>query len=136
MFRTMLIEDNPTFRELVKINMQSQFPSMDIIEAKDGKEALERIDSFPPNLIFMDIRLPGQNGLELTKKIKAEHPDIIIIILTSYNLPEYREAATQHRADYFLLKDSIATGELDTLVKSVLSEKGFHPDGSGDGEAS
>ena len=133
MFRTLLIEDNPTFRELVKLNLQSQFPSIEIIEAKDGTEALGKIDSFPPNLIFMDIRLPGQNGLELTKKIKAEHSDITIVILTSYNLPEYREAATRYKADYFLLKDSIATGELDTLVKSVLSEKGFNPDGSGDG---
>jgi len=132
MFRTLLIEDNSTFRELVKLNLQSQFPSIDVFEAKDGTEALEKIDSFPPNLIFMDIRLPGQNGLELTKKIKAAHPNITIIILTSYNLPEYREAATRFKADHFLLKDSIATGELDRLVKSVLSEKGFNPDGSGD----
>ena len=133
MFRTLLIEDNSTFRELVKLNLQSQFPSIDVFEAKDGTEALEKIDSFPPNLIFMDIRLPGQNGLELTKKIKAAHPNITIIILTSYNLPEYREATTRFKADHFLLKDSIATGELDRLVKSVLSEKGFNPDGSGDG---
>ncbi|MFB3885096.1 MAG: response regulator [Thermodesulfobacteriota bacterium] len=39
-----------------------------------------------PNLVFMDIRLPGDNGLELTRKIRISHPDIVIIILTSYGL--------------------------------------------------
>ncbi len=66
MFETMLVEDNSSFRQLVKDDLQSQFPSMDIIEAEDGVEAFRKIDSHPPNLIFMDIRLPGENGLELT----------------------------------------------------------------------
>jgi len=61
----------------------------------------------------MDIQLPGENGLELTRKIKADYPDIIIIILTSHDSPEYREAATRCGANYFFLKGSIATDELD-----------------------
>jgi CheY-like chemotaxis protein len=130
LFRTMLVEDNSSFRQVVKNNLQDQFPSMDIIEAADGIEAFQKIDSHPPNLIFMDIKLPGKNGLELTGKIKTDHPDIIIIILTSLDLPEYREAATRNRADYFLSKGSIATEEISKLVKSILLEKGFNADGS------
>jgi DNA-binding NarL/FixJ family response regulator len=130
MFRIMLVEDNPSFRQVLKNNLQDQFPSMDIIEAADGIEALKKIDSHPPNLIFMDIRLPGENGLELTRKIKADYPDIIIIILTSHDLPEYREAATRWKANYFLSKGSIITDEVFKLVKSILLEKGFNADGS------
>ena len=130
MFKTMLIEDNIWFRQLVKISLQDQFPSMDVIEAADGAEAFQKFDSYPPNLIFMDIQLPGENGLELTKKIKADHPDMIIIILTSHDLPEYREAAARNKADYFLLKDSIATDRIFKLVKSILLDKGFSADGS------
>jgi len=126
LFRTMLVEDNSSFRQVVKNNLQDQFPSMDIIEAADGIEAFQKIDYHPPNLIFMDIKLPGKNGLELTGKIKTDHPDIIIIILTSLDLPEYREAATRNKADYFLSKGSIATEEISKLVKSILSEKGFN----------
>jgi CheY-like chemotaxis protein len=70
MFKTMLVEDNSIFRESLRDSLQLQFPAMEIAEARDGREALERIDSLSPNLIFMDIRLPGQNGLELTEKIK------------------------------------------------------------------
>ena len=129
MFKTMLVEDNFSFRQLVKNDLQSQFPSTNIIEAADGVEAFQNIDSHPPNLIFMDIQLPGENGLELTRKIKADHPEIIIVILTSHDLPEYREAAIRNKADYFLSKDS-KTSEIFILVKSILLEKGFSSDGS------
>jgi DNA-binding NarL/FixJ family response regulator len=127
----MLVEDSPSFRQVVKDNLKDQFPSMNIIEASDGVEALQKIHSHRPNLIFMDIRLPGENGLELTRKIKADYPDIIIIILTNHDLPEYREAATRNRADYFLSKGSITTDEIFKLVKSILLEKAFNTNGSG-----
>ncbi|MGZ3539371.1 MAG: response regulator, partial [Thermodesulfobacteriota bacterium] len=64
------------------------------------------IDSFHFKIVFMDIRLPGENGLELTKKIKQNYPDIIIVILTSYDLPEYRQAALKRLADCFVPKGS------------------------------
>jgi DNA-binding NarL/FixJ family response regulator len=130
MFRTMLVEDSHSFRQVVKLYLQSGFPSMSIAEAADGAEALKEIESCPPNLIFMDFILPGENGLELTSKIKASHPDIMIIILTSYDLQEIQKVATQCKPDYFFNKGSIATGEIATLVKSILSEKGFRPNGS------
>jgi DNA-binding NarL/FixJ family response regulator len=130
MFTTMLVEDSTYFRRLVKGNLQDEFPSMDIIEAADGVEAFQKIDSHPPNLIFMDIQLPGENGLELTRKIKADYPGVIIIILTSHDSPEYREAAIRCKANYFLSKGSITTDEIFKLVKSIILRKGFNADGS------
>jgi DNA-binding NarL/FixJ family response regulator len=130
MFRTMLVEDSSSFRQVVKDNLRDQFPSMDIIEAADGVEAFQKIDSHPPNLIFMDISLPGENGLELTRKIKADYPDVIIIILTSHDSPEYREAAIRNKADYFFSKGAIISDGVFTLVKSILLKKGFSGDGS------
>lgn len=131
MFKTMLVEDNSSFRQMVRNNLKDQFPSMDIIEAGDGIEAFQKIDSHHPNLIFMDIQLPGENGLELTRKIKTDHPDIIIIILSSHDSPEYQEAATRNRANYFLSKSSAGGREISTLVRAILSENGFNADGSG-----
>jgi DNA-binding NarL/FixJ family response regulator len=69
----------------------------------------------------MDIKLPGESGLELTKKIKAKHPNIIIIILTSYDTPEYREAAEQAKADYFLAKGLSTKNGILGLVESIVS---------------
>lgn len=131
MFRTMLVEDNPSFRRILKDNLQDLFPSIEIIEAEDGVEALEKIGLHPPDLIFMDIRLPGENGLELTRRIKSDHPDVIVIILTSYESPEYREAAIRFKADYFFSKDAIIDDEIYALVKSIVLKKGVSAEGSG-----
>src|SRR4030042_2752378 len=125
MFKTMLVEDSPSFRQLVKSNLQDQFPSMDIMEAVDGVEAFRKIDSHPPNLILMDITLPGEDGLALTRKIKADYPGVTIIILTSHDSPEDREAAIGARANYFLSKGSIATDEIFKLVKSIILGTGL-----------
>ena len=130
MFRTMLVEDNVIFRGTLRHSLQLRFPSMEISEAGNGEEALEKIDSLSPNLIFMDIRLPGQNGLELTEKIKKLHPDIMIIILTDYDIPEYREAAARFKADHFFSKDSMSMEKIVPLVKSALSKNGFNGDGT------
>ncbi|HUL29561.1 MAG TPA: response regulator [Thermodesulfobacteriota bacterium] len=130
MFKTMIVEDSPSFRGLLKDVLKSQFPSMDIIEAGDAVEAFQKIDSNLPNLVFMDIHLPGGNGLELTRKTKADYPNTVIIILTNYDLPEYREAASRNKADYFVAKHSMVTDGVFKMVKGILLEKGFNSDGS------
>jgi DNA-binding NarL/FixJ family response regulator len=106
MCKTLIVEDNATFRQMLKESLCSRFPTMEIEEEPDGRDLINKIDSFHPKIVFMDIRLPGENGLELTKKIKKNHPDIIIVILTSYDLPEYRQAARESMADYFVPKGS------------------------------
>ena len=105
MCKTLVVEDNVIFRQMLKESLCSGFPTMEIEEEPDGRELFNKIDSFHPKIVFMDIRLPGENGLELTKKIKENYPDIIIVILTSYDLPEYRQAARESMADYFVPKD-------------------------------
>jgi DNA-binding NarL/FixJ family response regulator len=123
MCKTLIVEDSVFFRQLLRETLRSRFPSMNIAEAGDGKEALQKIEALRPNLIFMDIKLPGENGLELTKRIKAQYSDISIIILTSYDLPEYREAARQYRADHFLSKGTTTKEDIVTLVQSIISER-------------
>jgi DNA-binding NarL/FixJ family response regulator len=128
-FNTLLVEDNAPFRQTLFDILSSQFPSIVIEEAADGEEAFQKIESVLPNLIFMDIKLPGENGLQLTQKIKAKHPEVIIIILTSYDLPEYREAAYQYGANHFIVKGSSTNEEILALVRSILKDSGFASDG-------
>ena len=119
--KTLIVEDNATYRGLLRDSLQSLFPSMMIHEAAEGNEVLQRVDTLRPELIFMDIRLPGENGLQLTHRIKTNYPDTKVIILTGYDVPEYREAATQCGACCFLAKDSLNMEQVETLVKSVFS---------------
>jgi DNA-binding NarL/FixJ family response regulator len=124
MLKTLIVEDNATFRQSLKEFLCTRFPSMAVAEATDGQEALQRIDAIVPDIIFMDIKLPGENGLQITKKVKAKYPEISVIILTYYDLPEHREAAFQCGANHFLSKGT-STQEIVDLIQSILSEKGL-----------
>lgn len=125
MLKTLIVEDNATFRQSLKATLETEFPLMVIEEAEDGKEAMQRVTTFRPDLIFMDIKLPGETGLDLTKRIKTHDTSIVIIILTSYDLPEYREAAQQYGADYFVSKGSSTREEILELVRSISSNPGL-----------
>ena len=119
MLRVLLVEDNPIFREVFKKNLELHFPAMLITEAGNSDEALQKINETSPHLIFMDLRLPGMNGLQLTQKIKRDFPDIHIAILTGYDLPEYRQAAVQYGADRFFVKESLPWDEVKELLESI-----------------
>ena len=119
MLRVLIVEDNRIFREAFKKGLLDYFPSMVIEEAANSDEALQKIKGGPPDLIFMDVRLPGVNGLQLTQRIKKDFPDINIAILTDYDLPEYRQAAVQYGADRFYVKNSFRWDELEALVQSI-----------------
>ncbi len=124
-FKTLIVEDNASFRNTLLDILSTQFPYIAIEEAADGKEALQKVDSFQPHLIFMDIKLPGENGLYLTQKIKTKYPEVVVIILTSYDLPEYREAAFRYGANHFIVKGSSTNQEILALVESILKDSGF-----------
>jgi YesN/AraC family two-component response regulator len=119
MLRVLLVEDNQTYRKAFKENLRDHFPSMLIDEAENGEEALKKINGTPPDLIFMDMRLPGVNGLQLTQKIKRDFPNIRIAMLTGYDVLEYRQAAVQYGADGFFVKESLKWGEVEALVESI-----------------
>jgi DNA-binding NarL/FixJ family response regulator len=121
-FKVMLVEDDAGFRRSLAGLLTSRFPSIILGEASDGAEAMEKVESFLPQLVFMDINLPGQSGLEVTRRIKALHPDINVVMLTSYDFPEYREAARASGAYGFLSKGSSTAEEIQELVERLCEE--------------
>lgn len=108
------------FRQSFKKVLSNSFPTYAIDEAVDAVEAMEKMESFRPELIFMDVRLPGENGIKLTRRIKARYPEPVVIIHTSYDLPEYRDAAIQAGASHFITKGLLAEKQIKALVESVL----------------
>jgi len=125
MKRILIVEDNVYFLQFLKETLKARLPSLDILEATNGEEALLRMEAFSPDTIFTDLRLPGENGLELTQKIKAQYPDTIVVIITNYDLPEYRQAAFQSGADHFVSKDSFLK-----MINSISSDQELEQDDS------
>ena len=86
-----------------------------------------------PFLVSVDISLPGENGLDLTRKIKNGHPEMQVVILTSHDVPEYRDAARRCGANHFMVKGSASFQEILGVAHSILSKggwwKSYEPEG-------
>jgi len=118
--KTLIVEDNASFREILKDKLQTLFSSMVIYEAAEGREALQKLDALEPDLVFMDIRLPGENGIQLTQKIRAKYPNTKVIILTSYDSLQYRGAAIQSGGNCYIPKDSLGYIQIEKLVEALI----------------
>jgi two-component system response regulator YesN len=123
MLNALIVEDNTDFRQVLATILKVEFTHLRIVEATDAEQALEKVETTPPDLAFVDIRLPGMNGLNLAKELRQRFRDVVIIVLTSYDTPEYREAATLSKVDHFLLKGSSTHYEVLELVKSILANR-------------
>ena len=127
MFKILIIDPNDPFRQSLKKVLINRFPFIDVQEASDGPEGMDKVATFDPNLIFLEIQLPAKSGLELARRIKSDHPDIVIVILTSYDLPEYQTAAKESGVEHLVPKDQWTGGDMIDLVQVVLSDQ--HIDG-------
>jgi len=105
MFRVLVVDDHAGFRGSVCSVLRNSFPQIGVAEAADGTEALQSIQRYAIAMVLLDIRLPGTNGIELTKAIKTQHAPIVVV-LTGDDLPQYRQAAFRNGADCFLYKGS------------------------------
>ena len=122
MFKILIIDPNDPFRRSRKKVLMNRFPSVEVQEAADGDEGLPIVEAFQPDLIFLEIQLPTETGLDLAGRIKAAHPDIIIVILTSYDLPEYKLAVEQSGVEHMVPKDDWTGEDMIALVQSIFSE--------------
>ncbi len=117
--RILVVEDNALFRQALKDVLHDQFPSIELYEAINGEEALQRLETLRPHLIFLDLRLPGENGVEVARKVKSRYPNIIVVMVTGYDSPQYKEASWQY-CDYFMSKQSMIKEDIFGLVEGVL----------------
>jgi DNA-binding NarL/FixJ family response regulator len=116
----LIVEDNAAYRQSLRHLLAGRFPSMQIAEAPDGKDALRHGLSRRFDLVFVDIRLPDVNGLALTKTIKSMFVNAMVCVITSYDILEYREAAFKNGADHFMVKGESTEKEIVELVESWL----------------
>jgi DNA-binding NarL/FixJ family response regulator len=115
-----LIADDHT---LVRARMRAllaQVPEVEVIaEASDGREALQLIATHRPDVVLMDITMPGLNGLEATVRVAREFPQVRVIILSMHAVEEYVLQALHAGASGYLLKHA-APVELALAVKAVV----------------
>ncbi len=102
MFETILVvDDDKSIRYSLKRMMDEKYS---ILTAQNGKEALDRVKGNSPDLIIMDIKMPGQNGIEVLKEIKLIDPKSLVIIMTAYGTTETAIEAMKYGAYDYILK--------------------------------
>lgn len=120
-FNTLIVEDSLAYRTAIKNLLITHLPNMALREAATAGEALVILDKFYPDIVFLDIKLPDSSGLELIEKIKTRYSPAIVIMLTSYDLQEYRTQALLSGADHFLAKGSTDLADILALVETILA---------------
>ena len=125
--RVVLAEDHTLVRQGTRRLLEDSGRVVVVAEASDGHEAIAAVDQYEPDMVIVDIGLPGLNGIEATRRIKAGHPQVSVIGLTVHDEDQYVFALLEAGAAGYLLKD-VEGQELLRAVEAVhVGESVLHP---------
>jgi two-component system NarL family response regulator len=114
----MLVDDHPAFRKGMVALIESE-PDLSVVaETGDGREALQIYRETKPDVVLMDLRLPGMGGVEAIIAIRKEFPNARVIVLTTFDMDEDIYRAIQSGAKSYLLKDT-SDNELSETIRAV-----------------
>ena len=116
----LIVEDNVWMRDTMTQMLQTRFPRTHVSNAATVREGWDRLRDNTPGIVFVDIRLPDGNGLQLTEAIKERYPETRVVVNTSHDIPEYEERAYEVGADHFFVKPAIDVQEIFQVVEEMM----------------
>ncbi len=125
--RIVIADDHAVVRQALHVMLEME-PEFNVIgEADDGEQALVLADEFQPDLVLMDIRMDGMDGVEATRLLRKQHPEISVLILTGFGEDEVLLQAVEAGAQGFLLKDASADEVKQAILRVVSGESHMTP---------
>jgi two-component system, response regulator YesN len=121
MSKLLIVDDEPIERDGMQAILHKAYPKLEIKQAKNGKIAVEMAGEFKPDLILMDIMMPGMTGLEAVEQISEDHPNIKFVMVTAFDMFDYARQAIKLGVKDYLLKPSKAS-EIVATVGRVLKQ--------------
>jgi len=118
--RVLLADDHTLFRNGIRALLEDEQDFVIVGDAEDGREAVRLAGQLKPHVVLMDIAMPLLNGLEATRQIKREHPEINVLVLTMYDHEEYFREMLQVGASGYIIKRAAAT-ELVAAIRAVFN---------------
>ena len=122
--KVLVADDHTILRQGIKALLDNQEGIEVVGEAKDGREAIKVIEELLPDVIMMDIAMPGLNGLEATRRIKKKFPKMKVLVLTMYANEEYIFQILNAGANGYLVKET-AFQDLISAIKAVYRGESF-----------
>jgi DNA-binding NarL/FixJ family response regulator len=114
----LLVDDQALLRKGLRMVLEEEPDFLVVGEASDGQEAIELAGAHTPDVVVMDVRMPGLDGVEATRVIVEQTPSSRVLILTTFDLDEYAFSALRFGASGFLLKD-VPPSELVKAIRAV-----------------
>src|SRR3970040_1728935 len=122
--RVLIADDHTIVRSGVRLLLQAE-PDIEVVgEALDGGQAVTMAESLRPDVVLMDIAMPGTSGLEATRQIKSRFPEMCVLVLTMHRSDEYFFEMLKAGASGYILKGA-ETNELIGAIRSVARAEGF-----------
>ncbi|HJP73142.1 MAG TPA: response regulator transcription factor [Pseudonocardiaceae bacterium] len=118
--KILLVDDEPLLRMGFRLVLESQDDIEVVGEASDGAVAIRQTVALDPDVVLMDVRMPGMDGIEATIRIVRERPRSRVLILTTFDLDEYAFTALRSGASGFLLKN-VPPEDLLSAIRAVAS---------------
>ncbi len=118
MTTVLLVDDQALVRTGFRLVIESEPDLVVVGEAGDGRVALDQVAALAPDVVLMDIRMPGVDGIEATRRVVAEHPGSRVLVLTTFDVDDLAFAALRAGASGFLLK-SARPDELVDAIRTV-----------------
>jgi DNA-binding NarL/FixJ family response regulator len=115
--RILLVEDNQVFREALELLLGMRADVEVVASVGDGGEVVPAVERYRPEVVLMDYRLPGMDGVQATAAVKEKHPEVAVVCLTASANSREIEALYEAGATACLTKDQ----ELDVIVEAVKS---------------
>ena len=122
MIRLVLADDQAVVRKTLKFHLDSETDMEVVGEAEDGQQAIDQVDALQPDVILLDLDMPGMDGLSAAEVIRKNHANVKVLVLTSHEDEEYLNQALQIGIQGYFLKTTPTT-ELANAVRTV--HKGF-----------
>jgi len=116
----LVADDQELLRRGFRMILEAEGDLQVVGEARDGNEAIDLARELVPDVVLMDIRMPGLDGIEATRQIVATAPQVRVLVLTTFDLDEYAFGALRAGASGFLLKD-VRPADLVAAVRTVAS---------------
>ena len=118
--RTLVVDDSAAVRTSLSALVNEQERLELIGTAADGREAVDKVETLTPDLVLMDLQMPGMNGLDATKEIQRRSPDVHVIVVTTHDGHGIRSACENAGADGFVSKNAGPEGIM-TEIRRVIS---------------
>jgi len=124
MIRVIICDDQAIIRDGLEMLLKLEHDIEVLGQAQDGAEAIALVEKFQPDLVLMDLKMPGLNGIEATRQIRANYPQVKVLVLTTYDDDEWVFDAIRAGASGYLLKDT-PREEVIKAVKGTALGKTF-----------